>query len=126
MEEPSSAEQHPIHDVLYNQVKGAFKNGVTVANAINIITYTMAAVERTKNMSGPEKKEAVVFVITRLVDEIPVEQEDKAAIQSAVRLLLPGLVDSIASAAKGQLDINKIAQQTGNCWRSCFPCCFGS
>ena len=93
-------------DALYDQVRATFTGRVSVASVLNIATYTMAAVEKLGGMSGPQKKDSVVHVIARLVGELPADQEDREAIQAAVRLLLPSIIDTIVSATKGQIDIN--------------------
>ena len=108
------ASQYSIVDDLYEQIKDAFLEGITVANTVNIITHTMVTVEKIRGMSGSEKKETVIFIINQLVDEIPIEQENRKAIQGTISLFLPDLIDSIASVAKGQLDINRILVLAGN------------
>lgn len=99
-----------IFEELYSLAKWALneKEGViSITNVINLVTSTMESAERFRDISGPQKKEVVVNVLDKLVEEIPATQDDKPAIQYSIKLLLPNIIDSIVSATKGQLDLNR-------------------
>jgi hypothetical protein len=122
-----------IVDALYGQVKDRIiLKDVKPSNVMIMLTYGMTAVEKQKGLTGPEKKEVVVHLVRRLVGEIPGDDEDKVALQAAVELLLPPLIDTLVAASRGKLDLNKdgvvtadeVSQTTASCWRMCFPCCF--
>lgn len=90
-------------DRIYNAVRASIVDKKLTGGRITImITTAMSAVERLGNLSGPEKKDLVLHVLDRIVDEIPVEESEKDAICAALALA-PFVIDSIVSAAKGQL-----------------------
>lgn len=122
-------------DDLYDAVKERFLSGkVKPTNIINIITFVMTLVERKQGLSGPEKKELVISLVEHFLAEATKgsSDEEKLALQAAVQLLLPPMIDSIVSATRGQLDINRdgavspteVVQVSRSCWMACFPCCF--
>lgn len=99
------AEQYA--DRIYDAVKAAVgARRVTVASVTIMITTAMVEAEKITALTGPQKKELVLHVVGRFVDEIPAGQEDKAAIGSAVALLGPALIDTVVAASKGQFGIN--------------------
>ena len=94
-------------------------DAATTSNEIvGVLTRAMAAVEQRKTLSGPEKREAVIALVTRFVDEVP--GDGGAALQASVRFLLPPLIDAIVAASRGQLDINRAA---AGCRSGCRSCC---
>ena len=102
-------------------------NGVTPGNATNLVLAAMAAVEGRRGLTGPQKKALVTAVVERLLDEIPGAESELASLKTAVRLLLPAVIDSAAAAARGLFGINSPAagQPAANCARRFLPCCFG-
>ena len=121
-----------IIDALYGQIKNRIiLQDVKPSNVMIILTCVMAACEKQKSLSGPEKKEAVVYLVRRFVGEIPGDNGDRQTLQAAVELLLPPLIDTLIAATRGKLDLNKdgvisadeVSQATAGCWRMCFPCC---
>ena len=94
-------------DAVYNAVKTAIGTGrVTVASVMIMITTAMVEVEKFTALTGPQKKQLVIHVVDRLIEEIPATQEDKAAIKSAVDLFMPCVVDTVIAVSKSQLAIN--------------------
>jgi len=90
-------------DRIYNAVRASIVDKKLTGGRVTImITTAMTAVERLGNLSGPEKKDLVLHVLDRIVDEIPVDESEKDAIRAALALA-PVVIDSIVSAAKGQL-----------------------
>ena len=132
---PAGPGLQAIVDALYDQIKERIVlKDIKASNAMLLLTFTMAAVEKQKQLSGPEKKEVVVSLVGRLVGEIPGDIEDKLALQAAVELILPPLIDTLVAATRGKLDLNKdgvvsadeVAQSSAGLWRTCFPCCFSA
>lgn len=112
-----------VEDV-YGTVKKTFNHKISPANVVVLITKTMRVAEKVRGATGPEKKDIVLEVIERLVNELPTGEDDKDAIMTAVHLFAPGIIDAVVSAAKGQLDLGKIAKNVRSCF-SCFSCCRG-
>jgi hypothetical protein len=110
-------------DQIYAAVKASIgTRRVTVASVTIMITTAMVEVEKITTLTGPEKKELVLHVVGRLVDEIPLDQEDRAVIRSAVMLFGPAIIDTIVAASKGQFNINvgQLGPAPGN------GCCGGN
>jgi len=101
------AEATQYADQIYSRVKASIgAQRVTVASVTIMITTAMVEVEKITTLTGPQKKNLVLHVTDRLVDEIPADQEDRAAIKAAVALFAPVLIDTIVAASKGQFGIN--------------------
>ena len=116
---------------LYNHIKEKFVyEAVNASNVINLIMFVMVLVENQKNLTGYQKKGIVVYLVELFIEEISGDKEDKLALQSAVQLLLPSIVDTIITATRGQFDLNKdgivtpdeIAEVSANCWSACISC----
>jgi hypothetical protein len=122
---PQPAEQQ-LADQLYDIVRRSIDTKrITVASVLNIVTIVMVEVERLGVATGPQKKELALHVIARLIDEIPADQEDKAAIKNAVALLGPSIIDTIVAASKGQITINipGLAADGKCCGKACCTIC---
>lgn len=111
-------------DFLYDQVKSKFRD-LNSDSVVSLITHVMVLAEARGNLTGSEKKELVVLLVTRLVDEIE-DSSTRTALQAAVKLLLPTMIDSIIAVSQGVFDLNKDGQVTSDevatvCCR-CLPC----
>ena len=107
MEEVISSQPNIVDlgESLYTQVKAIIgKKQVNAMNLMFVVTTAMKAVEKI-NTSGLQKQRYVEDVIERLVNEIE-DGETRTLIQNTVSMLLPSLITSLCSAAKGQLKIN--------------------
>jgi hypothetical protein len=92
---------------VYNDLKTSLGTGaVTVASVINLITTGMEEVEKFVVLSGPQKKELVLYAINDILNELPFSQADLAMIKSAFTLFGSSIIDTIAAASKGQIKIN--------------------
>lgn len=93
-------------------------------NENNIIDYAvriMSLVEQHKNLSGFEKKAVVIEVLTRLVDDTnKLNVESKTALKSIIKIVVPGVIETIVAATKGLIDVNKKVEEAVK--KSCF--CF--
>jgi hypothetical protein len=104
MDAAPKPEEQALADQVYDRVKSAIgTKRVSVASVTIMLTAAVAEVEKLPGLTGMQKKDLVVHVVSRLTDEIPADQEDRAAIRGAVALLLPHLVDALVAAANGQL-----------------------
>ena len=110
-------------DQIYDRVKASIAaKRISVANVTIMLTMAMVEVEKVATLTGPQKKELVIHVVSRLVDEIPAEQEDKAAITAAVALFMPSIIDAIVAASKGQFGLNAGADAGGTPAKCCALC----
>lgn len=114
-------------DALYDQVRArVVLRDLKPSNAMIMLTYAMATVERQRSLSGLEKKEFATQIVRRLVGEIPGDAADKLALQAAVDLLFPPLIDTLVAAGRGLLDVNSDGvishDELSGCWRRLFCC----
>jgi hypothetical protein len=92
-----------LFERIYSDVRASiFDDPLTSGRITVIITTAMTAVARISSMSGSDKKELVLRILDRIVDDIPVDDAEKSAIRAAIALA-PFVIDSIVAAAKGQL-----------------------
>lgn len=114
----AAAPSDPLTRKLYDTISETARDGVSTSNILNIITYSMATVEKFRGVPGPQKRDMVLQVIRRVVNE-HAPAEDRDAINSMIALFGPGVIDSLVSATKGQLNINAIAKKVRGCFASC-------
>lgn len=117
-ESEATAAEHARKTV--DHVKAIFSKKIKPANVLLLVTYTMQTVERIGGLSGPQKKELVMECLQTLVEEIPFDAEDRAAIQVAVSTLAPAIIDTLVAAAKGQYDFGKMAKEVHKKMKSCW------
>jgi len=88
-------------------------------NIIDYVVRIMTLVEQQKNLSGFEKKAVVIEVLTRLVDDTnKLPSESKAALKSIIKIVVPGVIETIVAATKGLIAVNKKVEE------SVKKCCF--
>ena len=117
----SRAVSQDIFDETYDAIKAQIDlKTFKAADLVKFAALAMRLVEKYPQLSGPDKKDLVVRLATRLVSEIPnLAPDDLAAIEAAITLVLPPAIDYIIAASKGQLDLNVVKQE----FSGCFPCC---
>jgi hypothetical protein len=88
-------------------------------NMIDYVVRIMTLVDQQKNLSGFEKKAVVIEVLTRLVDDTnKLNSESKAALKSIIKIVVPGVIETIVAATKGLIAVNKKVEE------SVKKCCF--
>jgi len=93
-------------------------------NENNLVDYCvriMSLIDADKTLSGFEKKAVVIEVLTKLVDLTPgLPEEGRNALKQVIKIVVPGLIESLIAASKGLISINKkVIEVTKKC---CF--CF--
>ena len=89
-------------------------------NMIDYVVRIMTLVEQQKNLSGFEKKAVVIEVLTRLVDDTnKLSSESKAALKSIIKIVVPGVIETIVAATKGLISVNKKVEESV---KKCFFC----
>lgn len=110
----------PLFTIVYNKVKKAVKNKkITSANVIILVTLCMQIVAKIPDLAGGQKRDLVIKLITKLVLELEMEEDERAAIQILLQTSLPFTIDALIAASKQQYDFKKI----GNKMRKLFACC---
>jgi len=108
---------------VYDAAKQMVGDSITTQNAVTLIAEVMRAVESVSShagLTGPEKKALAIDVVDVLVDEL-VPEHSRGLVKGAVSLLMPGVIDAIVSAAKGQLGF--AVEQARRGASALFPCC---
>jgi hypothetical protein len=71
-------------------------------NLIYIVTNLMSVIGKYKTLSGLEKKELVIFIITDEINETIKDMQIKATLKLMVETVIPGTIDTLVSAANGK------------------------
>lgn len=105
-----------ITNQIYEKVRSLIVNRkVDQSVLIEIATHCMELVESMGNMPGPTKKAIVLAVLTRLVDEIPVNNDVTEAVKSGLKLtvqsVLPAVIDKLVAFANGDSTLSKITDE---------------
>lgn len=88
-------------------------------NMIDYVVRIMSLVEQQQNLSGFEKKAVVIEVLTRLVDDSNnLNSESKTVLKNIIKIVVPGVIETIVSATKGLISVNKKVEE------SVKKCCF--
>jgi len=107
---------------LTESLKQGFDNfEIDENNIIDYIVRVMAIVEKQKQLSGIEKKAVVIEILLRLVDSLNrLNDESKMRVKTLVKTLAPSVIDTIVSATKGALSVNKkVEEATKKCFSKC-------
>lgn len=100
-------DQSELLDSLYGNLKEAIKGligdeeTISAANIILIIDQAMRLATKYPNLNGQDKKALVVKVISKLVDETNLKDQDRAVIKILVERTLDPLIDQIFAMAPG-------------------------
>ena len=90
---------------------------LTTLNIVSITTNLMQIVEKYPNTTGPMKKELVMHVLKRFVEDNTDGEDEVALLLLFINTFLPSVIDTIISLDKKELAIkihNKIKK-----WFSC-------
>lgn len=107
---------------LTESLKQGFDNfEIDENNIIDYIVRVMAIVEKQKQLSGIEKKAVAIEILLRLVDSLNrLNAESKMRVKMLVKTLAPSVIDTIVSATKGALSVNKkVEEATRKCFSKC-------
>ena len=107
---------------LTESLKQGFDNfEIDENNIIDYIVRVMAIVEKQKQLSGIEKKAVAIEILLRLVDSLNrLNVESKMRVKTLVKTLAPSVIDTIVSATKGALSVNKkVEEATKKCFSKC-------
>ena len=88
-------------------IKGFQNYKINENNILDFVIRTMVLVEKEKKLSGLEKKAIVIEILFRIIDSSNLEKEGTKTIKLLVKNLAPTMIDTIVSASKGILSINK-------------------
>lgn len=104
-----------VADKIFERVRHTFGEQISPENVMMLVLDTMEASEQVKNIPGPKRKKIAIGVMHRLLDEIPDHTENRHVVVGAMKLLLPGMIDAIIAAAKGQVDLGRKVKRVFGC-----------
>ncbi len=86
-----------------------------LANIVIVASSAMKIVEHIKELDGPQKKQMVVELVNRIVDEL-VPEDKQDALKLFIQFTLPTVIDQVIAATKGKMDINVITKKASGCF----------
>lgn len=78
------------------------QKGLTGENLMYIVTNLMSAVGKYKKLTGMEKKEIVLILVNRAIDESAMDPQVKASLKLAIESVIPNAIDVLVLVAKGK------------------------
>lgn len=104
---------------IHSKIKSLVVNRrLDAGTLIEITTHAMSVVEQYPNLSGPSKKAVVLGVVSRIVDEVPVDDSTKNILNTTIQLVLPTVIDKLVDFANygGGLIVDWVEDvQTNGC-----------
>lgn len=101
-------------DVIVKALTKQFSDGFSTGQLFLATTAAMKLVDGL-NEDGPTKRDIVVRALSKLVDQLVKDSGAKAMLKTAIDMYVPGVIDSIVSAAKGKI----LNRKRGKKWRCC-------
>lgn len=110
-----------LSNQVYDDLRGMITNKqITAESIIGIVTLAMQLVQQFAGVKGADKKKIVINVVTRLVNEIPLDAGAKAAIQMVLNTTLDKTIDLIIGVANGDIDLVATVQNgVASCKQMC-------
>lgn len=103
-------------DIIYEQIKYLIDDKPTSRSIIKIVTYSMKCVENTmKDKSGSYKKEVVMRVIERVVEDSKLDKESKEDLTFLIHTTIPSIIDTMVGIARHKIDIGKTKKYFRDC-----------
>lgn len=113
-------------DDVYDQLKALLGSELTLARGVSaivpLIGSCIALVEKVSKSSGDRgsaKKELVMALLTKVIADSPLSDEQKSGMQDVMELMAPGIIDLALDANNGKL----IVSATRAFFKKVFPCC---
>lgn len=88
---------------IIDQFKSVSSEDITINNLIEKVVILMSIIGSYKNMSGVNKKKAVVEILIHLVDE---SLEDNSLLETVLISIIPSVIDNMISVENGMIVFN--------------------
>lgn len=117
MQNPRSITQtiHEYNDMfaeLYQDTKNKLQDKMsTVHDFVSIIVQTMVVLCEQESLHGYQKKDLVIDIAAKLIDDIEATEQEKATLRHYVFYTLGNTVDLFVATAKGYLMLQKAKQK---------------
>ena len=108
-------------DNVYAQLKSMIKNKtVDISNLMSIVTITMQLVEQISGLTGAQKKDMVMQLMNRLIDDVPMDDTNKAALRAILTTTVNAAIDFVVSVANGEINLVQLVKDNVDwCKKSC-------
>lgn len=121
--ETSDVENHQVEDKIIDDIYNIFKdvigtNGINVSNIAVVVVSLMQIVEKYGKLKGPQKKQIVLSVLNRTVDNFVTDADESEKLKLLLSISIPSLIDTFISMDKGEIVINVKKYS-----RKLFSCC---
>ena len=104
---------------LYDEIESMIDGKkIDAASIISIATLLMMTVEKYSDVKGIQKKEIVLAVLRKVVEEKIDDADERSSVLFLIEQTVPPVIDALVAVDKGQL---KIKIQKG--CKSIFSCC---
>jgi hypothetical protein len=92
---------------LYNHLTTVVRNegGINLRNIARIVISVMQFTQGFTSLRGPDKKNLVVYTISRFVDEEVTDEQLSRDLQMFIQMTLPGIIDTFVSLNNGETQI---------------------
>ena len=90
---------------------------ITPGSILQIVSYTMTLVKDIQGLTGPDKKNLVLYVIEEIIHNTEMSDEDKEVALFVLDHTVPDAIDLLVSAGKGIFKFTK-----AKCKKLC-SCC---
>lgn len=97
-------------DLVYDQIKDWLGHNETInaSNIIVLVTLLIKCVENVaKDKEGSYKKELVLKVLTKVINESNLEPNAKISLQTMVQFTIPILIDTMIGISTNKFDLGK-------------------
>ena len=111
----SSEQVSRLYDEIETMIYG---KKIDAASIISIATLLMKTVEKYSDVKGIQKKEIVLAVLRKVVEEKINDADERSSVLFLIEHTVPPVIDALVAVDKGQL---KIKIQKG--CKSIFSCC---
>jgi hypothetical protein len=110
---------------VFNQVKENFAGqSLDVTTVFSFIRISMETVERYKNLTGMQKKELVIAVLTVAIDSLVVDQNEQQILNFMIENFIGTLIDQFCDIDSNGISINLATKNKLKAFFSkIFPCC---
>ncbi len=105
MSENTSAQVDQLYDQLSKMIG---KNGnITTVNITSVAVSLMKIVEKYPQLTGEDKKNMVIMVLKKFIEEFVHDEEEKVLLECIIETVLPSMVDMFISLDKNIESIAK-------------------
>lgn len=110
-------------NIVFENIKASI-----VGKSFNVTTFMlliprcMEAVEDFPELTGAEKKALVLDVLSKLIDEIPLKDEDRALLKTLILNVIPTVIDTVVASSLGQFALNIYEEVEEEVKAHCGPC----